>query len=54
MASEGYTKKQADDKIINKLKSLKETSLDKFLKKKPSSVKAIEEVEMLERMLGNQ
>ena len=54
MASEGYTKKQADDKLINKLKSLKQTSLDKFLNKKPSSIKAMESVDMLERMLGNQ
>jgi len=54
MATEGYTKKQADKKLLNGLKNMENNKLEKMLKQKPSSVKAIEEVEMLERMLGNQ
>jgi len=54
MASEGKTPKQAEDYILNKLKSIQNDALSQLLEKTPKNIQDIENSEMLNKMLGNQ
>lgn len=54
MSSEGKTRKQADDYLLNKLKSIQNDSLSKLKQKTPKSREDIADKEMLNKMLGNQ